>query len=81
MVDPINGVGGVPGVGRAQNQRTIQDSTVETREVSSPRDEVSISQEAIDLAQVERATQEVRSALENDTSASLGLRVGVLSDV
>lgn len=71
MVDSIGPVGQAQGV---QSIKNIQDRAQEksgVSESSAPVDAVQISDEALSLAQVERAAQDAGTALQNDSSATL----------
>lgn len=69
MVDSINGAGGVPPVNNSNRAQSRND--VSSGQSASPVDEVSISAEAIDLAQAEQAARDARSILEQRIDAAL----------
>jgi hypothetical protein len=81
MIDFIKGLGTLQNVlslNKAQgtNAAKRENEAVERKDNAAPADEVSISaeaSEALSLSQVEQATQDVRSALENNAGVTLGL--------
>ncbi len=75
MVDSVGGIGSVSNIGQINQGQQDRGKTDQrdAAERAEPRDRVEISQEARDLAEVERATQETRDALAQDNELSLGL--------
>lgn len=75
MVDSINNIGGIQGVNSANKSQNPQRSE-QKRENGAVQDEVSISSEALNLAQAEQVASDVRAQLTQNQDLSLGLTDG-----
>lgn len=73
MVDSIKGTGPVHNISSAkQHEAGAHKRVDEKRKSEEPKDEVLLSQEALDLSQAEKAASDVRAELEKN-NLTLGL--------
>ncbi len=76
MTDPISSSGGIRNIGLQDGQgnktRPSKDEAGKS-DALTPKDEVSISAEALDQASAEKAAKEAKVALEASQDTSLGL--------
>lgn len=76
MTDPISSSGGIRNIGLQDGQgnktRSSKDEAGKS-DALTPKDEVSISAEALDQASAEKAAKEAKVALEVSQDTSLGL--------
>lgn len=76
MIDPTKGIGLTPGIASGTRvQDTITKRVREGDEVSSPKDEVVVSKEAISAQDAEKASARVRQQLAS-SDYTLGLKPG-----
>ncbi len=73
MVDSINSVGQIQNIQSVKSNTQKNKDTSETENASAPVDAVEISEEALNLAQVEKAAAEAASSLSSDGSLSLSV--------
>lgn len=73
MVDQINGLGQVQGITSTNKNQNTQGKRSEETERSQPRDEVSISEEALNLSQAKKTAADARAQIFRDDSVTLGL--------
>ena len=72
MVDPTKGIGPLQGVVPTNKTQSANTQDRKTGGVENPRDEVSLSDEAISLSQAEETAEQTRVQLAN-SDESLGL--------
>ncbi len=75
MVDSINNIGGIQGVNQVNRSQNTQRSE-QSRENVAIQDDISISGEALNLAQAEQAASDIRAQLTQNLDLSLGLSEG-----
>lgn len=78
MVDPTTGIGSIQNIqsGSRTTNNNERENVEQAREGELPRDEVSISEEAINLQQAEQAATEAREGLSRDEELTLAAEEG-----